>query len=835
LALFHDHRAELLEALDRSLVDAPQFAQSIAPVIDHPDTGPLLRQAAGFLRRVPGAEQGQVLAQLWNLALGPSVLVLDHGLEAAARLLSPEAPSWAPALVDLVRAPGVADNVFNIISGVLTPETAACGSDLDWQGGVRPLLTARLAPQGSHPAVLADRLGNPQVATDPQTGTLRLPFIDGDGDGAADTDGEGTPIGTQGQPLRIRPFAYAPVGRDAWGRAYAADGAPLFAYIDVEASALHAIMQWGAEHIARGSHTQWTWLATADPTALYRLGFALLEDLRYPQLAKLLGSWAWLIDNRPQAAEHLLAATGEIYGVLRAHGLTLLDRAFLDLFIDAMPLLSDLFAASVPSLLLDVLHQLSTEAPSWPERLSWQLRYTQLHKEDACSDAAPDFGRSSEVRYDLPAAPDNYSGMEQLVTLLTALDCGEVPFSDGKSVAWVVIEQLADRSPESVCDLIDALSGPLGLGVSETVGTAALSWMGCDGASAWAQLQSLQRLADSGLLDALLPMANAFVARGETRTLLDLAQLIDAALSADGAVRQLQPALADALDAGVAAPLFTVVAHLVTAPALDGAGRFGDVVVDSFAFLTDDSALVRTTGGWRSGTSHGVEILQAIAQLLEGDPVALQATLDTLTALLDGVGGRLQDRRVVPVMGALVDGAARAFAADDAVRGCFFDAQQERLRAFVLGENFPPLQRLLAALLQPGGAEAALTVALPEPASAQVAAALVQRLGDPHHHPALLRFLAEEAAHADPTWLLAVLAAIGPGADRALLALTEGPLDRRPIQVFLHIAKELAMRHGPGCAQPFDARALEQWLTGAATFLEQTVPTLLTVFAQHAP
>ena len=90
-------------------------------------------------------------------------------------------------------------------------------------------------------AVLADIHGNPRVRINPNTGSLFLPFIDIDGDGAADVDENGAPISSNGSIIDLAVIADGDQ-RDDQGRAIDATGQLIYEYYDAKRSGLAMVL-----------------------------------------------------------------------------------------------------------------------------------------------------------------------------------------------------------------------------------------------------------------------------------------------------------------------------------------------------------------------------------------------------------------------------------------------------------------------------------------------------------------------------------------------------------------------------------------------------------------
>ncbi len=99
-------------------------------------------------------------------------------------------------------------------------------------------------------AVRIDDHGNAKVAVDAATGQLPVPYIDADGDGNADVNGNGLPVDAAGSEIGITPFG-SDGSRDSWGRAMAPGGGLYFEYFDVKRTLLSELLLLGGEAVEK--------------------------------------------------------------------------------------------------------------------------------------------------------------------------------------------------------------------------------------------------------------------------------------------------------------------------------------------------------------------------------------------------------------------------------------------------------------------------------------------------------------------------------------------------------------------------------------------------------
>lgn len=109
---------------------------------------------------------------------------------------------------------------------------------------IERLIAAVGLPDEGEPVwvVQADHRGQPRVATDPNTGAVYAPFVDGDGDGLADEGPIGQLLNSAADPATIAIYGRTRQ-HSADGRALAYDGRPLYVYVDVRRSGLGVVVR----------------------------------------------------------------------------------------------------------------------------------------------------------------------------------------------------------------------------------------------------------------------------------------------------------------------------------------------------------------------------------------------------------------------------------------------------------------------------------------------------------------------------------------------------------------------------------------------------------------
>jgi hypothetical protein len=613
-------------------------------------------------------------------------------------------------------------------------------------------------------AVLADTHGNPRVRINPNTGSLFLPFIDIDADGAADVNQDGVPVTSSGSPIDI-PAMGSGVDRDEVGRAINDAGQLLYEYYDAKRSGLAMMLVLVKEALEDNMHQD---LATVvnttiptieicdDGTSTCRkypsddnpfadIAWMLVELSRFDDAAVFLRTWSTLIKDNPELAETIMVALGQVLESVESSSVDLTDPKIPALLGKALPLLDEVFEAdnssgkSTAQLLLELIHDLGGTARTFPEQLLDTIDYIELSKSPSCTDAKPNYDLSTPVDYSQPRYfqsgggwVDNRSSIEESIELLSAVDCGSIPFTGGQTVAEFVIELLASRDEESVCGIIDLLLGTIDtfgfLGEFATV--FSLDMIGCDGDDVFPRLEALDSLASSGALNGYLPIAQVFVERNQLSTLLDIFHLAaddlrlddDSDANTESAIREALPIIGQTIRAGAVDPMLDLADLLVTTEAVDENGTVGDVIMNSIERMVDDDGSVQSRQGLVSGSSLAEQILQPFQTIVERLGAAdntepMKRLLEHVTGYLtetevdDGQTVDTADDRVVlsnprfiPLTTIVLDFVAQLLELPDGQQTCYFNILQNDIDGFLTGRNFATMVRLIQAIENAPGA-----------------------------------------------------------------------------------------------------------------------------------
>jgi hypothetical protein len=821
---------------------------------------------------------------------------------ASALLAQPDLPARVHALRLLAEENDGVDSVLSdLLSLVLAKDdgsSPSCagvslddvqGTVLRSQGFVDDPAYALGAPAWM---VRPDLHGNPRVLVDRATGALASPFIDRDGDGAADVDADGHPVDASGAVIAL-PFLGQGGQRDPLGRALNEHGGLLYDYYDVKRSALSFAVQIAVDFLAAGLHHQLPPLVDAvlgqpvtcdDGTTTCRsypgadhpladLTHLALEALRFPRTAQLMQALYRAFTDDPAKAEDFLVALGDVVNAFHDSTLTITDTGFQDALIDLVPVLRAIFndsntdGQSTARLLVDLLASFTpTEKAQISSSLGWMIEFQSLSsRPDPTPDGVSvDYG---EPRY--VDGVDNRSGLERTVELVDYANCGSLL---GHSIAYNILDLAADLQPSTVEGLINLVLGGLGVtgGLGETLVRAALYALGCDydrTALIYDHLKAIDVLGKSGGLDWLLPVARVFKARDQVQVLIDIFAVLAQDLRADedgspatvSSIRRLEPVLLTAVKGGALTKLFLEV-DVLDKILVPGTGdRASHVAVDTLEYLVQEGPVQLRNGTITS--SLAVELLRALRRLSERVGTSGPA-YDSLSSLIDFARGYLAsttsgDGRVLahPNMRLLVAVGLKAFAdladvAPDAY-ACLIDGLEQDSERFLTGRQFATLVRLgkqLAISPNAKGLEDWLVAILRGDGEAygpilQVAAsaASAQVAGDDLDQ--ILRWLKAVAAD-DRGQALELLGAVDDllardhdgsmmQVARNLIGAGAVPSGESPVQVFADVYSDVDAVEPDDACRPGDAMTLaglEDAVAGARDFLLDDVGGITTIW-----
>lgn len=609
-----------------------------------------------------------------------------------------------------------------------------------------------------------DLHGNPRVRE--VGGSLLGAFVDMDNDGAADVNADGVPVDASGAEIDLPALGTADAdGRDSQGRAIDADGELIYEYYDAKRTGLAAAVQIVRGMLEADLHHDLNAVAAAvlggqvpcdDDTDTCRaypsadnpladLAFMVTDIAKVDRPKAFLDTLAELVVENPVLAEDLLVSIGDLIRLTDTQtDISITDPNLIDLGIELVPLIEDVLDSSNTSgqstarVLLDVLVEVREEQPDFLRRVAWMIDYVDLNKSSTCSAADPNLAASTRVNYDQPrwigpvnTGTDNRSILEQVVELLYAADCGNLL---GGTVAYQILDLLVDLQPGTVCDVINVLGVVDGLFanscefqwwnpvswiqcVANAVANGALNAIGCsNGQAVLNELESLQGLAESGSLDALIPLAKLFNDRGQLRLLVNLLKFLheetlrdeDGNPNTQSVIRELLPVISEFIHSGGADKLLDTLELMVTVPASDQPSlTMADVVVDSLERVTE-TRTVQTRSGGRAQTSMLRETLLPLRLMVtrinqRGAKPELDHMLDyvlsgiTTTRTVAG-RRRLNNPNLLPLMQEGLEVVRDAADLPQSQYLCYVDEAQDGAVELLLDRDFATVVRLASSL-----------------------------------------------------------------------------------------------------------------------------------------
>ena len=222
-----------------------------------------------------------------------------------------------------------------------------------------------------------------------------FPFIDIDGDGAADVDENGAPISSNGSIIDLAVIADGDQ-RDDQGRAIDATGQLIYEYYDAKRSGLAMVLVLLKEALEDSMHkdiaavventipiievcddgTSTCRKYPSDDNPFADIAWTIVEVSRFEDAAIFLRTWSSLIKDNPQLAEDILVALGQVIEAVEAGSIDMTDPKIPALLLKALPLMDEVFETdnssgqSTAQLLLELMHDLGATARTFP-RKSW--------------------------------------------------------------------------------------------------------------------------------------------------------------------------------------------------------------------------------------------------------------------------------------------------------------------------------------------------------------------------------------------------------------------------------------------------------------------------------
>jgi hypothetical protein len=658
VAVLDSHRTDLIDAINTT-IDGEKLnlvrtgvSEAMVPMIKNGALPRMTDDLAGMLEVLLIDPKQQALGGIVDLASTQGVLDLDSWISLGGQLLEQQRISaFVAASSEVVRKYDGKDAKGNpvgseedLVRSMLTTLSSTLrnvrAQDNDLWSTLQDegLATATVDPAAKlgRPAwsVWADLHGNPRVAVDPKTKKLFVPFVDRNGDGAADVNKENQPVDGAGKPITLPAFGHQGL-RDADLLALHSSGAKFYDYFDVKRTTVGLGLGLAGDLFREGVHLdalpalqgalgprQGTGASVGfnPDNPLADTAHYVVDVLALDSIPKLLDSWGKLVRARSTLAERIVIAFGKALSIYYKSGGSLAVPENVVLVRDLLPLLGKLFdqqggKEATISELLDVLQKLGKTAPSAPSQIGATIRFAKIKKGSACSGGPIDEKASTPVDFSKGryySGVDNRSVLEKNIELLATADKCKVPLT-GKTISELVLDTLADESPKTVCNLTNNVLKVAKIPGAKYLAVPALDLMGCDGKAVWSSLMSLDSMAKSGALDAYLPIANIFVKKGRTRQLLELFHVLrndlildEKSTSEHSALRAMLPSLAAVLKDDISTPMFDLLDALVTMK-VDSTHTGADVLAELIADLLEQRTLTA-----RDGSTHKEALASAV-------------------------------------------------------------------------------------------------------------------------------------------------------------------------------------------------------------------------------
>ncbi|MFC1707560.1 hypothetical protein ACFL59_12225 [Planctomycetota bacterium] len=832
-----------------------------------PDLCDNLASVLGLLADDPADPNQDALRGLVTLAGSRSPLDGEMTLRLASRLLKyTELEALLQAVAQVLRENDGLDVAGNptaaerdlvmdllgvlsrALSGLDRPTSARSGSLLSQD--IVDVLLRKIQLRGTQVgepawAVWIDKHGNAQVSRQPN-GQIEPPFVDADRDGAADVNADGCPVDGNGAIIAIAPFG-EDGSRDQYRRALSARGELLYEYFDAKLTPLGQVARMLGDLIRRDvpaelvkgidslaplttkidPATGESYPAYSDDNPLLDLGWAGLEVFRYRDAPKLLDAAAALINNDPGKAETLLVKVLEAADIIANTPMSAPSSAHtgsstLD---DLQPLLDQTFevnSSSGQSAARLLLHTFTAE----------QARLRNLP-----------LGFARMMKYSdwmnrVPTQPGQVSMMERLLDMMVEANrCDSWPFGN---MAEFYLDAMAGNQK------IDLGFVEFNISVSTInmlMDITALRQLLCSHITE-ANVRALAAFAQSGALDAMIPIAKAFSDAGETKTLKNVFLTLQS--SYGQTMRPLEPALIQVLESGAIELLFEVLDDMnrVRVP---GTGEpVSDRIADFLEAVVDDDRVVENRRGQRVTTLlhlllEPFEDISARTGSNGGFDRALSEALDVIFATTmdqNGTPGNPNDdfrvllnHSLIPLTAATLKSMADGMSVYPWIRNQDITSYQQSIEDLLTGRDFPVIVEVFLAFDRSSTRQqihqAISNVLTPNSSADQdiygsvleIGAALLQAKTDPAATVDVLRF-AGRALDPARGWskkiVVGLTGLIGGNSGSTIVSILRNALDRgpdgtlqSPLETILSVisAIEAVSTH---VAQPLTVQSLRQ-------------------------
>lgn len=592
--------------------------------------------------------------ELESLSRAILELLRDHdGLDAAGNpnpaekdylgglqaLLSRQLLAYQPA-------PGAGQQLSSTLQklrdGLLTSEPLAAWPDLG-----APAFAVRL-----------DVHGNPRVLADAGTGRLPVPFVDADGDGAADVGQDGRPVDAAGNPIDLPPFG-SDGTRDSYGRALVTGGALYYDYFDLKRTMLSELLLLTGELLKKDlpgpavkvlssltdrvrndngtPDTADDYDTLAPDSPILDLVHANMELVKSTPLPDLLKGIAAVIKADPAKFSDLVDTL--LVSIKKANAAAATVPAApppaggsQQLLNDLLPLLETLVqprnGTSTVRALLQAFNSEQRRLGTLPRSFALMVRWS-------------DYGRR------IPTSATAPSVMQRLLQMMErANGCTVIGASGSGNMAEFYLDAMAGNAR--------ILGFNISIGtINQLVDISIIRNLLCS-AIRPEDVRALKDFNDTGALEAMKPIAKVFSDRGQTRILKDV--MLGLGRHYDAAMKPGEPTLAAILESGAVEKLFTVIDAFTQVRVPGSTEVVADVLADTLQAVIQARNVVDRRGvTHRSLLKLMLTPMDALSQRAQARGV--KAELDTIMSALGDV-----------LLATYVDNKGTADPADDVER-----------------------------------------------------------------------------------------------------------------------------------------------------------------------
>lgn len=443
-------------------------------------------------------------------------------------------------------------------------------------------------------SVRLDRHGNPAVAADPATGRLPAPFVDRDGDGAADVGADGRPVDGQGAAIDLPAFAQQggqAGARDGDGRALLA-GRPAYVYYDAKKTLLAEVLLLVGAVIeqdvsadaasvlgALGDRVRHDNRTPADPsddyetlspdTPLVDLVHGQMELVRRTPLADLLRGLGAVAKQDPARFAEMLDAL--VVALAKARTATASAPppqagAGQALLRDLLPLVEDALrprgrGTSAVRALLQAFNSEQRRLRTLPPSFARMMKYHD-YRTRAVADAT------------------RKSIMQRVLEMMErANGCTVLGASGSGNMADFYLDAMAGNARILGINIsINTVNQLVDIGFIRSILCSSIREE---------DVRALKDFADTGALEAMIPIARVFSLRGETTLLKDI--MLGLGRHYDQAMRPTEPTAVVVLESGAVERLFEAIDHMTQVRVPGSNEVVCDVFADTLVALVDST------------------------------------------------------------------------------------------------------------------------------------------------------------------------------------------------------------------------------------------------------